>query len=178
MSGNPKDKQTLYRQKAEAGNCFGLCVTQLSESGVNAMDKTEGQQNSRTPDPFDGSARERFAHMGLVGNNGNLRIKHMLIFTNIFTGAFYDDLLDFHGDAGGVLAVFEAFKALYKKEDYQHMYLLMSVQYDYMRKPLPDPVWWLAGEGEAVSAFMVMFMPQFERLLISGGYYKPEGVEP
>jgi len=140
------------------------------------MDRTKKTITMRIPDPFDGSARERFAHMGLLDSSGSFRIKHMVIFTNIFTGLFYSDLCDFHEEVEDRLTVFEMFRTLCDRGDYHHMYLLMSIQYDYMGKPLPDPVWWLAGDSEAIEAFMVIFMKGFERLMTKGGFLEPEGV--
>ena len=128
------------------------------------------------PDPFDGSAHTRLMHMGITGDDGQVHMQIMTALAHIFAGLFYDDIRDFHGTED-LLTIYETFKALYIKEDYHHMYLLMSIQYDYMGKPLPDPVWWLAGDSEAVMAFMVIFMQALERLMISDGILKPgEGV--
>ena len=142
----------------------------MSSSGLYSAKKA--------PDPFDGTAHTRLKHMGIIDDAGQVRIQAMTIFTRIFTGLFYDDLRDVH-DIDDLLTIYDTFKAIYEKEDYHHMYLLMSIQYDYMGKPLPDPVWWLAGDSEAVMAFMVMFVNAFERLMTNDGILKPgEGVIP
>jgi hypothetical protein len=99
----------------------------------------------------------------------------MPVFADIFTGLFFDDLCDFHDKADDLLTIYETFQALFRKKDYQHMYLLMSIQYDYIRKPLPDPVWWLAGDSAAVKLFMTLFVERYERLMINGGFIKPQG---
>ena len=130
------------------------------------------------PDPFDGSSRARLARMGLIDCSGELIISAMAVFADIFTGLFYDDLRDYHANTEYQLTLFKTFGALYKKEDYQHMYLLISIQYDYMRKPLPDPVWWLAGESAAVKAFMTLFIERYERFIQEDGMLQHnEGVE-
>jgi hypothetical protein len=126
------------------------------------------------PDPFDGSARERLEHMGIVDSGGALIDSAMPVFADIFTGLFFDDLCDFHDKADDLLTIYEAFQTLFRKKDYQHMYLLMSIQYDYIRKPLPDPVWWLAGDSAAVKAFMALFIERYQSLMINGGFIKPE----
>ena len=122
----------------------------------------------RIPDPFDESARARLVNMGLVDRSGILIDTAMTAFAEIFTGLFYDDLCEF-SNTEDMLTIFETFTALYKKEDYQHMYLFMSIQYDYMRKPLPDPVWWLAGNSAAVKEFMTLFMARYEKLMFGDG---------
>jgi len=96
----------------------------------------------------------------------------MNVFADIFTGLFYEDLCDFY-DTDDFLTIYETFSALHKKEDYQHMYLLMSIQYDYMRKPLPDPVWWLAGDSAAVKTFMTLLIERYRFMMIDDGFIEP-----
>ena len=80
----------------------------------------------------------------------------------IFGGLFFDDLCDFYSDQGEVSAVTAAFSELAARKDCQNIYLLISLQYDTIRKPLPDPIWWLAGCAPALSLFCLGFV---ERLL-------------
>jgi len=77
-----------------------------------------------------------------------------------------------------MVTVFDTLKALWKKGDHQNMYLLMSIIYDYMGKPLPDPVWWLAGDSDAISAFMAMLMSGLERTMINEGIVSSEEEVP
>ena len=142
------------------------------------MNKTGNHLIMRIPDPFDGSARARIEHMGLADTEGKLKDGAMEVFASIFTGLFFDDLCDFFESNEDLLTIYDAFAALYKKDDHHSMYLLMSVQYDYMRKPLPDPVWWLAGDSAAVKKFMALFMERYKRLLASGGFIEPGEVMP
>ena len=137
------------------------------------MSKSGNHIIIRIPDPFDDTAKVRLAHMGLTDKSGNVRIREMIIFAGIFTGSFFDDLREFHDSVEDMVTIYETFKALHKKEDYHRMYLLMSIQYDFMRKPLPDPVWWLAGDSEAVMAFMIYFISRYEKLMIEDGYILP-----
>ena len=142
------------------------------------MNRKGNQLTISVPDPFDGSAHIRLKRMGLLDSDGCVPMRGMAAFAIIFTALFFDDLCESH-DADDILTIYGTFKALSEKGDYQHMYLLMSILYDYMKKSLPDPVWWLAGDSEAVTAFMTMFMGGFERILKSEGIIKPgEGVRP
>ena len=124
----------------------------------------------RVPDPFDGSAEARLNHMGLLDQNGHIEPHSMEVFTRIFTGLFFDDLCDFYDDRDKLTTVYHAFEELAEKEDHQHMLLLLSLQYDYLRKPLPDPVWWLSGDSEAVKSFMSGFLDLLGCLMTQAGF--------
>lgn len=124
----------------------------------------------RVPDPFDGSAEARLSHMGLLDQDGQIIPDSMEVFTRIFAGLFFDDLCDFYDDRDKLTAIYRTFQEFAEKHDHQHMLLLLSLQYDYLRKPLPDPVWWLSGHGEAVRAFMSDFLDLLGGLMTQAGF--------
>lgn len=127
----------------------------------------------RVPDPFDGSAEARLTHMGLLDQDGRIVPQNMNAFTHIFAGLFFDDLCDFYDDRDKLEAIYRTFQELAEKEDHQHMLLLLSLQYDYLRKPLPDPVWWLSGHCEAVKSFMSGFLGLLGDLMSQAGFLSP-----
>lgn len=129
----------------------------------------------RVPDPFDGSAEARLAHMGLLDENGRIEPRSMEVFTRIFAGLFFDDLCDYYDDRDKLRAIYRAFGELAEKRDHQHMLLLLSLQYDCLHKPLPDPVWWLSGHSEAVRHFMSGFLELLGALLAQAGFLAREG---
>jgi len=133
------------------------------------MGKATSKSTIRAPDPFDGSARERLERMRIVDEKGQINITAMSVFADIFAGLFYDDLRESLDSSDDLLTIFKTFKALYAKKDYQHMFLLLSIQYDYMGKPLPDPIWLLAGDGTIIKALMTMFIERYEAYLIGDG---------
>ena len=138
--------------------------------------KMRGTENNSTitvPNPFDEAARVRLEHMGLLDYKRNPRMQEMMLFARVFAGQFFDDLCEHYEKVEDLVAIYEVFKSLHGKEDYQYMYLLMSINYDYMGKPLPDPVWWLAGSSEAVMAFMIHFIKRYEQLMVGDGYIPP-----
>ena len=100
--------------------------------------------------------------MGILHPTGEINIETMRAFVQIFAGLFFDDLCDFYSDQEEVSAVAAAFSELSVRKDCQNIYLLISLQYDTIRKPLPDPIWWLAGCAPALSLFCLGFV---ERLL-------------
>ena len=114
------------------------------------------------PDPFDSSTGARLERMGILRPDGEVNVEVMRAFVQIFGGLFFDDLCDFSSDQGEVSAVTAAFSELAARKDCQNIYLLISLQYDTIRKPLPDPIWWLAGCAPALSLFCLGFV---ERLL-------------
>lgn len=114
------------------------------------------------PDPFDESTTARLERMSILHPTGEVNIETMRAFVQIFAGLFFDDLCDFYSDQEAVSAVAAAFSELSTRKDCQNIYLLISLQYDTIRKPLPDPIWWLAGCAPALSLFCLGFV---ERLL-------------
>lgn len=114
------------------------------------------------PDPFDSSTGARLERMGILRPDGEVNVEVMRAFVQIFGGLFFDDLCDFYSDQGEVSAVTAAFSELAARKDCQNIYLLISLQYDTIRKPLPDPIWWLAGCAPGLSLFCLGFV---ERLL-------------
>lgn len=124
----------------------------------------------RIPNPFDESAQIRLIHMGIANKDGQLNQDILSIFTMVFTGLFFDDICDFYNDIDELLMIHKVFTEFYEKEDYQHMYLFFSVQYDNIRKSLPDPVWWIAGSTFAVKGFMTQFMDCFTKLMADTGF--------
>ena len=123
----------------------------------------------RAPDPFDDSARERLIRMGLLEDNGQISYEAMDVFAAVFTGLFFDDLCDHYSDNGDILSISLTFRELYDKRDFSRMYLLLSLQYDCIRKPLPDPIWWLAGHSALVETFLTLFMERLECLMTGFG---------
>lgn len=116
----------------------------------------------RVPDPFDESTIARLKRMGILHPTGEVNIETMRAFVQIFAGLFFDDLCDFYSDQEEMDTVAEAFFELAGRKDSQNIYLLLSLQYDTIRKPLPDPIWWLAGCAPALGLFCLGFV---ERLL-------------
>jgi hypothetical protein len=138
------------------------------------MTKTGNLLRTQARGPFDSAARNRIERMRLIDDDNHINTVVMNVFSDIFVGTFYDDLQDHYSDTRELRAIYETFKALYRQKDYRHMYLFMSIQYDYMRQPLPDPVWWLAGDNELIHAFMRMLIERFEIYLINSGHRIPE----
>ena len=127
----------------------------------------------RVPNPFDDSANIRLGRMGLFDVDGNIDSGVMCVFSRVFAGLFFDDLCDFYDNPKDLTVIYNALSALYEKGNFQHMLLLISIQYDYIRKPLPDPVWWLAGNTAAVNAFMVLFIKRLKALMTESKLVAP-----
>ena len=120
---------------------------------------------TKNADPFDGSAPARLQRMGLLMPNGKPNVQTMQVFTNIIAGQFFDDLCDYHSDAEHLASTLAGFSELAARRDYKKVYLLLSIQYDRLRKPLPDPVWWLAGVTPAVELFSAGLVERLTQLM-------------
>ena len=120
---------------------------------------------TKNADTFDGSAPARLQRMGLLMPNGKPNVQTMQVFTNIIAGQFFDDLCDYHSDAEHLASTLAGFSELAARRDYKKVYLLLSIQYDRLRKPLPDPVWWLAGVNPAVELFSAGLVERLTQLM-------------
>lgn len=129
------------------------------------MNTNDTHAAKRKPDPFDGSAPVRLARMGLLLKDGSPDERAMALFIRIFAGAFFDELWDFYDDPRQIDAVLSAFAELAEREDPKRLFLLLSLQYDTMRKPMPEPVWWLAGDMELLRAFTLGFAAYLMKLI-------------
>ena len=121
------------------------------------------------PDPFDSSAGARLERMGILHPNGEVNIETMRAFVRIFAGLFFDDLCDFYADRQRVNSIMAAFSELASQKECKSIYLLISLQYDAIRKPLPDPISLLAGSISALSLFSIGFVEHLLALMDATG---------
>lgn len=119
----------------------------------------------RRPDPFDGSSSARLSRMGLLTGTGDVDEAAMRVFIHIFAASFFDDLCDTYEALEAVTRITAAFCELEERKDPQRIFLLLSLQYDTLRKPLPDPVWWLAGYPPALAQFSLGFAAYLSQLM-------------
>ena len=133
------------------------------------MHKKINELIMRIPNPFNETAKTRLANMNII-KDGQINQAAISTFADVFTGLFFDDICDFYNDAQNISAIYETFVSFYEKANYRQMYLFFSIQYDYIRKPLPDPVWWIAGNSDVVEEFMKLFMARYKILMIDAGF--------
>ena len=110
-----------------------------------------------TARPMDGPLLSRLYQMGIVKRDGEINVENMRLFTRIYAAQFYYNLCDSYAKStvGTVLASFDELSG---RMDYKGIYLFLSLQYDQLRKPLPDPVWWLMGSPKALKIFSIGFV--------------------
>jgi hypothetical protein len=128
------------------------------------MKTKNNQLIPRAPNPFDESAEARLINMGVIGIDGEISQQVISVFADVFSGLFFDDLCDFCDDPGDIAKYCGILNDLFAEGDSRRVYLVLSVLYDRMGKPLPDPVWWLAGNAAAVDTFVLHFVPGLRRL--------------
>ena len=124
-----------------------------------------GQIAKRRPDPFDGSSGARLSRMGLLTGAGDVDEAAMQGFIHIFAASLFDDLCDTYESLETIAKITAAFCELEERNDPQRIFLLLSLQYDALRKPLPDPVWWLAGHAPALTRFSLGFTAYLSQLV-------------
>lgn len=119
----------------------------------------------RRPDPFDGSSGARLSRIGLLTGAGDVDEAAMQVFIHIFAASFFDDLCDTYESLEAISKITAAFCELKERNDPHRIFLLLSLQYDALRKPLPDPVWWLAGHAPALTQFSLGFTTYLSQLM-------------
>ncbi len=124
----------------------------------------KGTKTPRWHSPFDDSAGVRLRRMRLLQEDGAPDRKRVSVLGEVFAGQFFDDLYDFRQDAeaagkslGNFLKEAEGATAKYR-------FLLVCLQYDAIRRPLPDPVWWLSGNAQLADLFSTSFVAHLREL--------------
>lgn len=120
---------------------------------------------TRPSDPFNDSALERQKRMGLLSGDGQLQPEAMDAFCSLYAGLFFDDLCDSCTDFETAGTICRRLIALIQKEEPRRALLALSVQYDAMKRSLPDPIWWIAGNALLVSAFIRGFALKLQILV-------------
>lgn len=131
------------------------------------MNKT-GRALLRPHDPFDDSAVERHRRMGLLTADGQADTAAMEVFSRIYAGLFYDSLCDFSGSFETVRTVCARLLELAEEAEPRRVLLVLSMQYDAMRRALPEPVWWIAGSKALLPSFAAEFLRHLRELLQEG----------
>jgi hypothetical protein len=102
--------------------------------------------------------------MGLANGDGKISETAISVFAEVFSGLFYDDVCYCCGSQE-IQELCGNLKEICENGDCRRAYLFLSLCHDRMRKPLPDPIWWLAGNPAAVEAFMKCFVLRLGRLV-------------
>lgn len=125
------------------------------------------KKESKTPrwhSPFDDSAGVRLRRMGLLQENGTPDQQRIKVLGEVFAGQFFDDLYDFRQDAEAAGKSLGDFLKEAEEATAKYRFLLVCLQYDAIRRPLPDPVWWLSGNAQLADLFSAGFVAHLREL--------------
>lgn len=89
----------------------------------------------------------------------------MQVFSRIYAGLFFDSLCDFSSGLEMVSTVCGRLLELSEDVEPRRVLLALSMQYDTMCRPLPEPVWWIAGSKALLPAFAIGFLQHLRVLL-------------
>ncbi len=119
----------------------------------------------RPYDPFDDSVLERQRRMGLIDPDGNMDKPILAALARVYAGLFFDNLCDKYSSTYAVTA---SCQMVLDKAEAREALLELSLQHDWMRRTLPEPIWWMAGSDtlltEFVSCFAVNLTELFARM--------------
>lgn len=119
----------------------------------------------RWSSPFDDSANVRLRRMGLLQEDGTPEKQRISLLGEVFAGQFFDDLYDFRQDAEVADRSLESFVKEAGEATAKYRFLLICLQYDAIRRPLPDPVWWLSGNAGLAEIFSSSFVVRLRELV-------------
>lgn len=124
----------------------------------------KGIKTPRWHSPFDDSAGVRLRRMGLLREDGTPDQQRIKALGEVFAGQFFDDLYDFRQDVEAAGKSLDEFLREAEAATAKYRFLLVCLQYDAIRRPLPDPVWWLSGNAQLADLFSAGFVAHLREL--------------
>lgn len=112
----------------------------------------------RATNPFDHTAVDRHRRMGLLTTDDTVNAAAMDAFSRIHAALFYDDLLDFYHDPYRVQTICSALLERAGQISLHDLMLNLCIEYDYIHRPLPEAVWWIAGSDILLQPFLTGFL--------------------
>lgn len=115
--------------------------------------------------PFDDSVEMRQRRMGLLLPEGGINQKALETIASVYSGLLFDCLCD---NSIGVEQVFQICNNLINLKDCgetRRIFLAICIQYDAAILPLPDPMWWIAGNDEMVAIYVRAFLQHLAELV-------------
>jgi hypothetical protein len=112
--------------------------------------------------------------MGLLTPDGKPDPYILPVFAGIFCAQFFDDMLETHDDRRVIRVACQIFGELRARREYEDMLVFLCIQYDAMRRTLPDPVWHISGNRELIRAFMDSFASRLAELAEDAGLLSEE----
>ena len=125
--------------------------------------------HKRISSPFDDSVIERQRRMGLINKEGVVDENVVAIAGGIYAGMFFDNLCDTYESYEEVKVICRQLLDGKARISAKQMFILISLQYDAMRKPLPELMWWISGSAQILPIFITAFTSRLERLMDPGG---------
>lgn len=126
------------------------------------MNHTNSQQATS---PFDHTAIERHRRMGLLSCNGVVNTAAMDTFSRIHAALFYDDLLDYYRDSSRVQTICHSLIERCNQASLHDSMLNLCIEYDYIHRPLPEAIWWIAGSDVLLQPFLTGFLQWLQSCL-------------
>lgn len=110
-------------------------------------------RSERIQNPFDDGVGERLCRMGVISADGEVNRIVLEALSNVYAGVLFDDMCDFYQDYNSVETNLRQLFAVTETAEEHQKFLLICLQYDGLRQPLPNPIWWISGNPELATAF-------------------------
>ena len=121
------------------------------------------------PSPFDDSAHARQVRMGLLNDLGVPEQEVVAALSSVYAALFYDALCDSCDDMEQVNVYCRYLTQPKAEQDYRQRFLSICTGYDSIFHPIPESVWWMAGNTALVSTFAEGFLRRLAEFSESDG---------
>ncbi len=112
--------------------------------------------------PFDPSATARLRRANLIDEKGIANAKAISVLASSFAAFLYDDICDSCDSYTCITTIKETLlNAQASGLPKRKLFLNICLQYDTLHKPLPDVMWWMAGNDGVVAAFVDAYIAKF-----------------
>lgn len=108
--------------------------------------------------PFDDAAAARLRRMGLLEADGKGNRDAVSALARLSAGLFFDALCDTYAETATVLRIGRELTSTGTAAEPRRAFLRLCAEYDAMRRPIPEPLWWISGSEILVPPFMEGFL--------------------
>lgn len=122
------------------------------------------KKTRRAQNPFDDGAAERLYRMGLLAKDRSANKPALIALSAVYAGAMFDMLCDYYHDYAWVQEDLSQLFAAAETADERQKFLLICLQYDGLGLALPDPVWWISGNGVLTGVFADAYIRHLKQL--------------
>ena len=122
-------------------------------------------KNVRLGGPFQDSAKIKLKRMGFILPDGQINLDIIETVAKMYSGLLFDCLCERCSDMDKVSQVCTGLLRVQSQENPRQAFLAICLQYDAMHQPLPEAMWWIAGNVVMVKHFTHAFVSHLTKCI-------------